>query len=81
MLPFPECFNEAAGVPRGIPVAARAADRPAPGFNEAAGVPRGILPGVGRWNRLDACFNEAAGVPRGIRPSSAGIRHVVRQLQ
>ena len=37
-----KCFNEAAGVPRGIPSCDARIATLALGFNEAAGVPRGI---------------------------------------
>ena len=61
------CFNEAAGIPRGRPIATRGLSQSAAGFNEAAGIPRGRPAGIrvelGAWRS----FNEAAGIPRGRR--------------
>ena len=82
-----ECFNEAAGIPRGRLRGWRRAERLQDGFNEAAGIPRGRRARAGRSRprRRPAsmrprvfpaetaaeCFNEAAGIPRGRRVGAA----------
>ena len=68
-----DCFNEAAGIPRGRPEL-RPRRREAP---RASMRPR-VFPAedVCRYRRfrLLSCFNEAAGIPRGRRSDSAGWR-------
>ena len=66
--PTSDCFNEAAGIPRGRRWRGSATSRSACcRFNEAAGIPRGRLRLSGTRRRRSHGFNEAAGIPRGRR--------------
>ena len=63
-----QCFNEAAGIPRGRPTRRLTTPSARSRFNEAAGIPRGRRTWFDRRTCSHRRFNEAAGIPRG-RPA------------